>query len=252
MGEADVKCSFNIWTRNPALLDEESGTKTVGIRSGSVRTEGLKRDACIGKRQIISSLTITHGMKNAAVGTWYPQDYIGQETYDDIINCYAFTAPRSHSWDERQNQPCVPTVTTSTGGKEKYYKSERTRKWIPHLVFNHLRSELWADCLHLQGYFSVTIVLQRDVDWPRSACTHMFSMRILGFSSFQNWFCAVWRFICLYRTWFKGWFMLYALLPLPFICFLSCLINAGLPVPKWCKLFGKRGAQTLRSSYLKC
>lgn len=116
------------------------------------------------------------------------------------------------------------------------------------MVFNHLRPGFWVDGPHLQHSFSGTIILQRDVDSPRSVYTCMFLrsyfLRILGLSSFQNWLCAAWRFICLYSTWSKGG--LYALCPSPtsLLFILFCPINADLSVPIWYKIVWNRSGQT--------
>lgn len=126
------------------------------------------------------------------------------------------------------------------GEEEKDYKSERTWKWTPHVAVSHPRLRFWADGPLLQHPSSGSIVLQRDVDSPRSLYTHMFLsnyfLKILGLTRFQNWFCAAWRFKCLFSTWPKGG--LYALCPSPTSphFFLFYLISTELPVPIWYKI----------------
>lgn len=57
--------------------------------------------------------------------------------------CYVLTAPGSHSWDQRQNQTCVPTVITSTRMENISYtwlSPSKNKVLGPHLQHSSSRT----------------------------------------------------------------------------------------------------------------
>lgn len=116
------------------------------------------------------------------------------------------------------------------------------------MAFSYPRPGFGGDGPHLQHSFSDTIVLQRDIDSSRSLYASMFLrsyiLRILALSTLQNWFCAAWRFMCLYSTWSKGGLCAPrpSSISLHFVLF--CLINADLSVPIWYKIVWSGSAQS--------
>lgn len=116
------------------------------------------------------------------------------------------------------------------------------------MASNHPRPGFWAHGPHLQHSSSGIIILQRDVDSGRSGYAPMFLrsyfLRILGLSSFPNWLCIAWRFICLYSTWSKRG--LHALCCSPnFPSFHLILSNkCRLSILIWYKIAWNRIAQT--------
>lgn len=156
---------------------------------------------------------------------------------------YVFTAPRSHNWDQRQNQPCVPTVKTSTRWEREGLWEWGDVKMDVMCGFHHPNPRFWVNSPHLQHASSSTIDLQSDIN-SRMLCIQIcFSgvifLQIWGSSGFQHCLCSLEVCICTVLDPKDCW-MLYAILLLHFISF--CLTNISLPGPKWYKKVQCRSA----------
>lgn len=120
---------------------------------------------------------------------------------------YVFTAPRSHNWDQRQNQPCVPTVKTSTRWEREGLWEWGDVKMDVMCGFHHPNPQFWVNSPHLQHSSSSTIDLQSNINSRIAVYTNMFlwsyfftDLRIIWFPTLPLQLGGLY----LHSTWSKG------------------------------------------------